>query len=250
MPCIIAFKRDHEQRGSILTLNILLGWSFLGWVAALVWSMTAVPERQELPSAAAAGIRGPTRGPPVDKLPSSSQTGAEVEPDDDIVQRPEDVIQDAVNIISWAVENSHTRTIRWRDAGQLLDQGIRRRASKAGILNLAGDSLTAAIEQGLLMLLDHKAPDARVARTSQPLPALGSPDTAAEPDEDSENQETDQADTETAAANQTETAAAPELETAEQDPKLLENLEALIRMHERGVLSDAELEAAKGRLLG
>ena len=40
VPSIIAFKRSHPQRVSILTLNILLGWTFLGWVGSLVWSLT------------------------------------------------------------------------------------------------------------------------------------------------------------------------------------------------------------------
>ncbi|WP_419946348.1 superinfection immunity protein [Candidatus Poriferisodalis sp.] len=39
LPSIIAFKRAHRQRVAILTLNILLGWTFLGWVGSLVWSL-------------------------------------------------------------------------------------------------------------------------------------------------------------------------------------------------------------------
>jgi len=27
---------------AILVLNLLLGWTFLGWVGALIWSLTAV----------------------------------------------------------------------------------------------------------------------------------------------------------------------------------------------------------------
>jgi hypothetical protein len=42
VPSVIAFKRGHQNAGAILALNILLGWSFLGWVAALVWSLTSV----------------------------------------------------------------------------------------------------------------------------------------------------------------------------------------------------------------
>ncbi len=39
-PTIIANNRHHPQSVAIFALNILLGWSMLGWVAAFVWSLT------------------------------------------------------------------------------------------------------------------------------------------------------------------------------------------------------------------
>lgn len=39
-PTIIAYRREHAQRVAITWTNILLGWTFLGWVAAFVWSLT------------------------------------------------------------------------------------------------------------------------------------------------------------------------------------------------------------------
>ena len=42
MPAFVAFGRSHHQAKAILVLTIFLGWTFLGWVGALVWSMTAV----------------------------------------------------------------------------------------------------------------------------------------------------------------------------------------------------------------
>lgn len=42
LPSIIAFVRRHHNRYAILVLNILLGWTGVGWVLALVWSLTAV----------------------------------------------------------------------------------------------------------------------------------------------------------------------------------------------------------------
>jgi len=42
LPAIIAGKRGHHNFSAILALTILLGWSFLGWVAAFVWSMTEI----------------------------------------------------------------------------------------------------------------------------------------------------------------------------------------------------------------
>ena len=40
MPGIVAFRRHHDQAGAILTLNLLLGWTGLGWALSLVWAMT------------------------------------------------------------------------------------------------------------------------------------------------------------------------------------------------------------------
>jgi Superinfection immunity protein len=39
IPSVIAFWRTHHSKVAILTLNILLGWSGIGWVVALVWAM-------------------------------------------------------------------------------------------------------------------------------------------------------------------------------------------------------------------
>jgi hypothetical protein len=40
-PTFVAFKRRHRNRKAIAALNIFLGWSFIAWVIALVWSFTA-----------------------------------------------------------------------------------------------------------------------------------------------------------------------------------------------------------------
>jgi hypothetical protein len=41
VPSLIANDKEHHQRAAIFALNLLLGWTFLGWVGALVWSLTA-----------------------------------------------------------------------------------------------------------------------------------------------------------------------------------------------------------------
>lgn len=41
VPSLIAFKRAHKNKVAIFALNLLLGWSVLGWVGSLVWSLTA-----------------------------------------------------------------------------------------------------------------------------------------------------------------------------------------------------------------
>ena len=42
IPGIIAFMRKHPNAMAIVLLNLFLGWTFLGWVAALVWASTAI----------------------------------------------------------------------------------------------------------------------------------------------------------------------------------------------------------------
>ena len=42
VPTLIATTRKHHNFPAIIAVNILLGWTILGWVAALVWSLTSV----------------------------------------------------------------------------------------------------------------------------------------------------------------------------------------------------------------
>ena len=39
IPSIVASVRNHRQLGAIFRLNIFLGWTFVGWAAALIWAM-------------------------------------------------------------------------------------------------------------------------------------------------------------------------------------------------------------------
>jgi hypothetical protein len=43
-PLIIAMVRDHHSLPWIGLLNFAAGWTVVGWIAALVWSVTAIPE--------------------------------------------------------------------------------------------------------------------------------------------------------------------------------------------------------------
>ena len=40
IPAIIAVLKGHRNALAIAVLNLLLGWTFLGWVIALVWAFT------------------------------------------------------------------------------------------------------------------------------------------------------------------------------------------------------------------
>lgn len=46
LPSIIAGHRNHRRSLAIFVLNILLGWTLLGWIAALVWACTSDVEHQ------------------------------------------------------------------------------------------------------------------------------------------------------------------------------------------------------------
>ena len=39
LPALIAFLRQHKNKLAIFLLNLLLGWTVLGWVVSLVWSV-------------------------------------------------------------------------------------------------------------------------------------------------------------------------------------------------------------------
>jgi hypothetical protein len=40
LPTFIATARGHKNVLAIGVLNLFLGWSLLGWLAALIWSFT------------------------------------------------------------------------------------------------------------------------------------------------------------------------------------------------------------------
>ena len=39
VPTIIAALRRHPNWQGILLVNLLLGWTYVGWIGALVWSL-------------------------------------------------------------------------------------------------------------------------------------------------------------------------------------------------------------------
>ncbi len=40
LPTIVASNRGHQSTAAICVLNIFLGWTFIGWLIALIWSLT------------------------------------------------------------------------------------------------------------------------------------------------------------------------------------------------------------------
>jgi hypothetical protein len=54
-PSIVAAVRKHRQQGAIVAVNLLLGWTLLGWVAALAWALVN-PEPHTAPAPANTGL--------------------------------------------------------------------------------------------------------------------------------------------------------------------------------------------------
>ena len=48
LPVLIASTRKHNNFGSILMLNLLAGWTGIGWIIAAVWAMSDNIEVAEL----------------------------------------------------------------------------------------------------------------------------------------------------------------------------------------------------------
>jgi hypothetical protein len=47
LPSLIAATRDARYGGQMFLLNLVFGWTILGWLAVLIWA--AVEKRDELP---------------------------------------------------------------------------------------------------------------------------------------------------------------------------------------------------------
>ena len=41
LPTIIAFMRKKDNAGGVFALNFFLGWTFIGWIASLIWALSA-----------------------------------------------------------------------------------------------------------------------------------------------------------------------------------------------------------------
>lgn len=48
LPWIVAAKRGHHNCGAIGVLNLLTGWTFVGWVISIVWASTQVHHAPKL----------------------------------------------------------------------------------------------------------------------------------------------------------------------------------------------------------
>jgi Superinfection immunity protein len=46
-PFVVAARHDHERLGWILAVNLLLGWTGIGWLLALRWARRPAPPAPE-----------------------------------------------------------------------------------------------------------------------------------------------------------------------------------------------------------
>lgn len=51
LPFLIALMRGRSNTGAILVLNLLLGWTLVGWVVALVWALSTNETAEALKAA-------------------------------------------------------------------------------------------------------------------------------------------------------------------------------------------------------
>lgn len=47
-PTVLAYRRGHRNLVGVFTVNLCLGWTWLGWVGALVWAI--YQERPHVPN--------------------------------------------------------------------------------------------------------------------------------------------------------------------------------------------------------
>lgn len=40
LPTLIAMSRKRDNTGAIFALNLFAGWTFIGWLVAMVWAAT------------------------------------------------------------------------------------------------------------------------------------------------------------------------------------------------------------------
>ena len=39
LPSIVAMARMHKNKTAVIATNILLGWTAIGWIAAMIWAV-------------------------------------------------------------------------------------------------------------------------------------------------------------------------------------------------------------------
>jgi hypothetical protein len=50
IPSFVSNSRKHKSHMAIVLLNLFLGWTFLGWLGALIWASTGNVETNTGPS--------------------------------------------------------------------------------------------------------------------------------------------------------------------------------------------------------
>lgn len=59
LPSIIAVKAERKNALAIVALNVFLGWTFLGWLASLIWALAGERQQDEKPQPVVADLTPP-----------------------------------------------------------------------------------------------------------------------------------------------------------------------------------------------
>jgi len=86
LPTIIAFARKKDNAGGVFALNLFLGWTFIGWIASLIWALSS-NNRPTVNNYYTGPIYPPTPGPSYppesyqsDYQPAGRQTNPTIRP--------------------------------------------------------------------------------------------------------------------------------------------------------------------------
>lgn len=52
LPAMIASIRQVDRAGAIIVINVIFGWTVLGWIAALLWAITDKEQTRRSPTVA------------------------------------------------------------------------------------------------------------------------------------------------------------------------------------------------------
>ena len=74
LPTIIALLRRSRSTAGIFVLNFFLGWTFIGWIAALIWSVTSRNDANTIIVNNTWSNSGQPYGPPPNYNPPPYQT--------------------------------------------------------------------------------------------------------------------------------------------------------------------------------
>lgn len=71
-PSVIAVTRDIPNKYSVVVINILLGWTFIGWVVALAMSARDASRVSDAPTSVALAVNAHDGNQPVEPSASTS----------------------------------------------------------------------------------------------------------------------------------------------------------------------------------
>ena len=75
IPSIVAWARSVKNVGSIIVVNVFLGWTFIGWVVALAWACSSSKQQPTAPPPGSGWAQVPPQWPaPQPSTPAPSVT--------------------------------------------------------------------------------------------------------------------------------------------------------------------------------